>query len=321
MTVGQRLYLMVLPGLFGVGLAGALAYWGEYNRQAPEVFVIIAGVVAVVSAGAAWYNARYIRRRLDQLAHARGGSALSRLLSPLTGADGPDALDTIEGSVAELGARVTTLARERDDARAAAVDEHVRLATLLATAARAGRAALDEARLPLHILVDAPFGELNDNQLELLADSRAAAERGDRALAQLEDAGALLSGHEQPRAERVSLTELLRGIEPQLRAAAVRSGVSVSLDIEPALPRVVGDRERVREALLALMFDAISAAASDHPLRISATITGGYPAVSIAPAGPVRSLEAQVALLALPALGADPARDGGALHIAFGHRS
>lgn len=318
MTVGQRLYLMVLPGLLGVGLAGALAYWGEYNRQAPEVFVVLAGVVAVISAGAAWYNARYIGRRLDQLAHARGGSELSRLLSPLIGAHGPDELDTIEGSVAALGARVTTLAQERDDARAATDAERVRLATLLAAAARASRAALDEARLPLHILADAPFGELNDNQLELLADSRSAAERGDRALARLEDAGALLAGHEQPRAERVSLTELLRSIEPQLRAAAVRAGATMSLDIEPALPRVVGDRERVREALLALMLDAIGTTNTDRPLHVTATIVGGYPAITIAPAGPARSLEAQVALLALPPLGADSVRDGGVLRIAFG---
>ena len=320
MTVGQRLYLMVLPGLLGVGLAGALAYWGEYGRQAPAVFVALAALVAVISTGAAWYNARYIGRRLDQLAHASGSSEFTKLLSPLTGALGPDALDTIEGSVAALSSRITDLARERDTVRDLAATDRAQLAKLLAGAARASRVAMDDARLPLHILAEAPFGELNDNQVELLADARAAAERGDRALARLEDAGALLAGTASARAERVSLTEVLRSIEPQLKAAAVRAHATVSLDIQPALPRVLGDRERLREVFLALALDALDLPAHDDPVapvHIAAEVVGGYPRLTIRPATPARSLAAHAALLELPALGLRARRDGDTLALDF----
>ncbi len=320
MTVGQRLYLMVLPGLLGVGLAGALAYWGEYGRQAPSMFLVLAVAVTIVSAAAAWYNARYITRRLDQLAHAPGGSEFTKLLSPLTGALGPDALDTIEGSVTALSARIADLAHERDVARDAAAGDRAQLAALLAGAARASRAAMDDARLPLHILAEAPFGELNDNQLELLADARAAAERGDRALARLEDAGALVGGTTVPRAERVSLTEVLRSIEPQLKAAAVRAHASISLDIQPALPRVVGDRERLREVVLALALDAIETRAANEatsPVHLGADVVGGYPRLTIRPAVRPQSLEAHVAMLALPALGMRARRDDDTLLLDF----
>ncbi len=318
MTVGQRLYLMVLPGILGVGLAVALAYWGEYDRQAPLGFVVIAVTVALISAAVAWYNARYLSRRLDQLAHARRATEFERLLSPITGALGPDELDTIEGFVARLGERVQQLTREADGARAAATDERRALAALLAEVSRAARLAVDEARLPLHILVEAPFGELNDNQLELLADARAAAERGDRALARLEDAGALLAGTTLARAERVSITEVLRSIEPQLKAAAVRAHVSISLDIQPALPRVLGDRERLREALLALVLDALTDGEAGASVHVGAEIVGGVPRMTIRPVTAARTLEAHAAMLELPALGLRASRDGSTLVLDVG---
>lgn len=41
---------------------------------------------------------------------------------------------------------------------------------------------LDQVRLPLQILLESPFGELNDDQEELLRDARAAADGIDAAL-------------------------------------------------------------------------------------------------------------------------------------------
>ena len=321
MTVAQRLYIAVLPGVLGVGLVAALAYWGEYQRQAPMAFIAVAGVLVVASLALTWVNTRYVVRRIEALAHVRSHALpdLRALLDPLRGDVGPDELDAIQSFVTRLGAEVQAAQADATAAQQDGERKRRDLAGLLAAAASAARAATDEVRLPLHILAETRFGELNDNQLELLADARAAAERADRALERVRAAGALAAGQQVPRRERVSLTELLRGIEPQCRAIAVRRDVTLELDIEPGLPRLLGDRERWREALLALVTDALAAPSVRRQLLVRARVRDGRPVLSLEggdPAAPP-SLEGASALVSLLALGMRHTRIGAVQEMAF----
>ncbi len=66
--VGQRLMLAVLPAVIGVFSVAALAYWGQYAHQAPEMVIVVAAVAAVISLVLAWRNTRYVAHRVAQLA-------------------------------------------------------------------------------------------------------------------------------------------------------------------------------------------------------------------------------------------------------------
>ena len=164
MKVGQRLFLAVIPAVLGVCAVAALAYWGQYARSAPEALIVIAMVASLVSLVVAWRNTRYVAQRIEQLA--------ARVEQGERQSSDRDELDDIERHVQDARAEA---ARQQHAAeqRAAAYDR------LLDEVLRVVPARLEEMQLPLHILLENPFGELNDNQEELLGAAQTAVETAD----------------------------------------------------------------------------------------------------------------------------------------------
>jgi signal transduction histidine kinase len=147
-------------------------------------------------------------------------------------------------------------------------------AALLAEATDDLRRQLDEIRLPLHILLDNRFGELNENQEEMLGAARSAAERADACLRRLRaivdiDRGAIVLRRDAiPAADLI--TALLPGLNTDCKAAAVE----VTADIPPALPRVLGDRARLQEAGALLLGERVRALPAGSHVTISAAVAG-----------------------------------------------
>src|SRR3982751_295004 len=110
LSVGQRLFLGLLPSLLAVALVVGLAYYGEYGRQAPGQVVFAAGVLAVASLVMTWMNTRYLARRIARLA----GTGATRGTDG--GAGGADELDRIEQVVDELGTALSASEAERAQA-------------------------------------------------------------------------------------------------------------------------------------------------------------------------------------------------------------
>lgn len=102
---------------------------------------------------------------------------------------------------------------------------------------------IDEVRMPLHVLLTAPFGELNENQEEMIGAARAAtdalAERI-RVVSRLLD----LEGGSDPAP-----------IHPRDLLAPVLAAASAILDVDipPALPTVRIDAAIAREALALIL--------------------------------------------------------------------
>src|SRR6185436_12187733 len=115
MRVGTRLYFAVLPAVLGVLTVAGLAYWGERGRQAPSTVIVIAVVASVASLVIAWRNARYVARRIAQLAHARRSPTVSERAT--LGDGSADELDDIEATVTHLDSAVVS-ARLAGDQRA-----------------------------------------------------------------------------------------------------------------------------------------------------------------------------------------------------------
>lgn len=274
MKVSQRLFLGVIPSVVGLFTVAGLAYWGQYHHTAPEMVVWAAGAATILSLIVAWRETSYVAHRVERLASAKdeGGEA--------------DELDVIEQRVELLGEAAT--AAKADAARAAedAGRRTIEYATLLAEAATSASKQLAEARLSLHVLQDNHFGELNDNQEEMIGAAREATEAAEVELNRLREIADIDRGALALRRDLVKPGELIKSLLPILNAQAAKQGVRVLSELEPALPRVVGDRGRLQDALGLILNDAVRFAvpgtsvsihAASEPTRIKIIISHGSP--------------------------------------------
>jgi signal transduction histidine kinase len=276
MRIGQRLYLMILPAVVAALLMGGLFYWGQYAHTAPEV-VLIGGALAVITSFAlAWSSARYVTRRIENLAtraaspEARKVPELPHVSVPSTGTPAlvPDEIDEIERVVHRLSSAIELAEMNRADREKMFERRAHDYALLLASVADASAKRIEEVRLPLHILLENHFGELNENQEEMLGAARAAAEAADADMLLLRQIAALDLGDRPMRRDRIKPSDLIDALRPMLIAAAQPAGGTVEFDVAPLLPAVIGDRALLHDALVTLLRGAVESAPQHASVRI-----------------------------------------------------
>ena len=275
--VGRRLFFGLLPALLAVLLTVGLAYYGEYGRSVPGIVVGSASVLAVLSLVVTWINTRYLSARIARLTGSMPDTDSNDRRES-------DEFDRIERVVDHLGSALSAAEAERARADAEAAARLRDEATMVAAVTHDSIAQLDEIRLPLHILLETRFGDLNENQEELLRDARTAADAiggALRRLAQVADAdrGALVV-----QRELVQVNDVVRAILPLARASADRQGARVEASLEPGLPRVMADRARLAEALTLLTSQASGATGPDKPMVVTTSRRPGQGVeISVAP--------------------------------------
>lgn len=131
-------------------------------------------------------------------------------------------------------------------------------ATLIDEVARLMTAHLDEARLPLHVLLSSPFGSLNENQEELLAAAQSALDAADQEVRQLRTLLAIDRGEHPPTPQRIGLCELLRPVLAVGEAHAVRAHVTLHATISDTAHRVLADPLQLDAALTTFITYAIA---------------------------------------------------------------
>lgn len=280
MRVGQRLFLAVLPAVLGLLLVAALAYWGQYARQAPNSLIALALIASLLSLIMAWTNTRYVARRLERLASppepaaSRLGVVRAAISGALRGREAeaarPDEIDTIERVVDHLSSAVADAEEVRVAREVAANEERRAYAALVATAAAAVENRLEEIRLPLHILLENRFGELNENQEEMLGDARTAADAADMELARLRAIADHDSDAVRLRHDRVRVGDVLHSLLPILMADAQRRHVRIDANIAPAMPSIRADRRGLQQALELLLRDELRRTGDGEELRLIA---------------------------------------------------
>jgi hypothetical protein len=150
---------------------------------------------------------------------------------------------------------------------------------------------IDEVRLPLHILLDNHFGDLNENQEEMLGAARVATDGAEASLRSAEVILAAADGSLELRHDRVRTGDLIVGLLTPLRALAERRSLRLTEDVAPALGAVTADRAKIQEALQALFEASLQCAdagagakfeASAPEKRLTLTLTyKGNPAAGI----------------------------------------
>lgn len=266
MRVGQRLFLAVIPAVLGVFTVVALAYFGQYAHAAPVVLIVIAIVAAVASLVVAWRNTRYVAQRIEQLAGEARQNHTAR----------SDELDDIEHGVREA----RTLAEQRSAMYVRLLNEVLRVVP----------ARLEESQLPLHILLESPFGELNDNQEELLGAAQSAVEAADLEVRRLRKLLDLEQGAITFLIQPVGIAELLRAPLAIAAARADKRGIGHDWSVPATMPRVRVDLSLMQEALTSALSRAIDLTPDGHRValkvsespdgaRVQLTISHGSPGV------------------------------------------
>jgi signal transduction histidine kinase len=258
--VSHRLYLTVTPAILGVFLLAGLFYWGQYAHAIPAVVLGVGAVAVVASLILAWSNARFVARRIEQLADA---------LPQSTAAGAPDELDRIAHGVDRLSTDAQLAEAAGADHERALETRTRDYARLLATIADDTAARLEEIRLPLHILLENRFGDLNENQEEMLGAARAAAETADADLVSLRQIAKLDLGELPLRRDRLKPSELIDALRPMLVAAGELAGAIIVIEIAPLVPAVIGDRARLQDALATLLGDAVRSSAAGAHTRLT----------------------------------------------------
>lgn len=292
MKISYRLYLTIMPAGLAVLLLAALGYWGQYARTAPAMVLVGGGIAVIVSLVMTWSNARDVARRLERIAGGSAGQAA-----------GPsDEIDEIERVVDRLSSAVE-LAEGKSADREKHFEQRARdYARLLASIADASAKRLEDVRLPLHILLENHFGELNENQEEMLGAARTAAEAVDADMLSLREIAALDLGERSLREDRMKPSEMIDAVRPLLLAAASSAGVALEFDVTPLLPAITGDRALLQDALVTVLRASVLSARLDARLRlgvdregslISFLLSGGgVPMITVRLAAAVRVVQA-----------------------------
>ena len=287
MKITQRLYLAVLPSVVGVLTVAALAYWGQYARSVPEIFLWVALVATVVTFVLSWANVRYVARRVERLAlrSSRGSVTDPHPAMVATQNErGHDELDLIEGTVTDLSGAVRLAEDGRARELARSEQRNREQAQVLATVATSALQRLDEVRLPLHILLENHFGELNENQEEMLGAARAATESIDDELSAVAELSGLELGSVVLRRDRVFPADILNAILPTLRAQAAARELELQSEIAPLVPPLHADAVRLQRAMLVLLSECIKATAPGVHLTLSLSGDRSVVIIALAPA-------------------------------------
>jgi K+-sensing histidine kinase KdpD len=274
--ISHRLYLTAAPSLLGMLLVAALAYWGQYAHAVPEMLVVIVALAVVASMILSWQNARYVAQRIARLAGASSErdagirlQGVANALMPGSAAGPPDELDRIEGVVDHLSSAVAEAETHRSAHEAAAERRVKDYADMLATIAARSADRLEEVRIPLHILLENHFGDLNENQEEMLGAARNAAEAVDADLVALRQVAELDVGTRELRRDRLLPGDLVRSLLPTLQSIADKQSATLEVDLEPLVPAIRGDQPALQDALAVLIGGTLRSATAGAELRVS----------------------------------------------------
>ena len=272
MKISHRLYLTALPAIIGVLVVAALAYWGQYAHAVPQLLVVVAAVATLGSVVLSWNNARYVVQRIERLAGVGADDTnLKGAASALTAGrvtTHPDELDTIEGVVGKLGSAVVVAEQTRSERESAAEQRTTEYARMLAGIATESAKRLEDVRLPLHILLENHFGDLNENQEEMLGAARTAAEAVDADLVTARQIAELDLGTRELRRDRLLPADLVRSLVPTLQAIAEQQHATLVVDLEPLVPAIRGDQPQLQDALAAVIGGAIKATTPTAELQL-----------------------------------------------------
>lgn len=287
-----RVWSVLTVPLLGIGAIVVLVTRGGAAPELRDRVILAAFLVVVASLAFGAWNAQWVARRIESLLSAARGLAGRGNATPAegrpAGARQRGESDPLEGLAAELARASSAVSQERREIASRLSSAETRAAecaALLEAVAHPLARATSEVQLPLHILLENHFGDLNENQEEMLQAASAAADRIDLTARQLRRILDLDHGRIALQREAIRPGELL---QPVLAIAAARGeprSVKIDLDVAPTLPFVIADRYLLEEALTALVTAVVDRAAPSSTLGVGVHEDGANVRVELRYAG------------------------------------
>jgi signal transduction histidine kinase len=158
---------------------------------------------------------------------------------------------------------------------------------LAATVSHELKTPLTSLRMTLHILLEKTLGPLAPKQEELLVAGRDDTERLLRILNNLLDLARLDEGNADLRIEPIAPAELLQQALTELVDSASAKGLRLTSAVDPGLPPVAVDRQRISHVFSNLLTNAIKHSSGNGEIRLSAASAGnGSVQFSVTDEGP-----------------------------------
>ena len=145
---------------------------------------------------------------------------------------------------------------------------------LVATVSHEIRTPLTSVRMALHLLLERTIGPLNPRQNELLIAARDDAERLLRILNDLLDLTRLEQGNTDLRLEKTPPADLVQSAAETLREAISARNLKLECRVEPNLPALLVDRQRINYVFTNLINNAIKYSPADAEIVLEAGRTG-----------------------------------------------
>ena len=142
---------------------------------------------------------------------------------------------------------------------------------LVATVSHELNTPLTSVIMALHLLLEESVGTLTTKQHELLQAARSDAERLLRILNDLLDLARLEEGNQGLRKEQVTPADLLRGVLMDTGDLVSSRGLKLHCAIEPGLPKVTVDRQRINHVFNNLIANAIKYSPAGGEILLSAS--------------------------------------------------
>jgi two-component system, NtrC family, sensor histidine kinase KinB len=142
---------------------------------------------------------------------------------------------------------------------------------LVGTVSHELKTPLTSVRMALYILLEKTVGDLNPKQEELLEAARTDAERLLRILNDLLDLARLEEGAAELHREQVAASELLQAAMEETADKVAAKSLRVNCSVDPELPQVLVDRQRIGYVFTNLITNAIKHSPAGGEVRLRAT--------------------------------------------------
>jgi len=143
---------------------------------------------------------------------------------------------------------------------------------LVATVSHEIKSPLTSIRMVLHLLLEKTFGALTQKQDDLLQAARSDAERLLRILNDLLDLARLEEGNDGLHKEPAAPSELLTSVMKEMTGKLTAKGLTVNFEIDPDLPAVTVDRQRINHVFTNLLSNAIKHSPENSEIILGAVL-------------------------------------------------
>ena len=144
---------------------------------------------------------------------------------------------------------------------------------LVATVSHELKTPLTSVRMVLHLLLEKSLGPLTRKQDDLIATAHKDSERLIRILDELLDIARLEAGAASLVREPIQPADLVQFIVDEARRSATEAGVILNTTVEPGLPSVLVDRQKIGHVFHNFISNAIKYSPRGGQIHVTATAT------------------------------------------------